>query len=997
MNIYVGARVCRGRDWKWGRQDSGDGHLGIVRSFESNEEVVIVWDNGTAANYRCFGQFDLRVYDSSSAGIQHPEAMCDTCRQQPIWGIRWKCAACLDYDLCSACYHGDKHHLRHRFYRICESGGQRMLVETRRKCKKIHARGLLPGARVIRGFDWQWEDQDGGKGRKGKITDIQGWNPKFPNSGAYVLWDTGERNLYRIAHNGMSDLKCITDAKGASYYRDHLPALGESNPARPLKTFSIGDVVTVLLAPAIVQSLQHGHGGWTDAMSECLGAEGRVVGIDEDSDILVEYSNSKNKWTFNQAVLTRKTSAPVSDVILNQEAAMSSVPMVTLRKNDIVRISGDPVKVKRLQKGHGEWTDKMLPLLGKVGKVIEVFGDNNVKVAVNGSCKENWVLNPLVVEFVANFKGSASAVTVRDKLVTILSSLADNETDLLLWSAILNKSPLPTNLKILIGNANFGKIFGFTPVLYAAYFGYSTGISILMSSMPYSPDDIGDGPLHYTAYGGSDEAITMILDGGFEINSRNNHGQTPLHVAVIRERVKVVRKLLECGAATSLRDADGSSPLHHAIVGHRDDIVSILMVNGADPAVKDEAGMNVLQLCAAKGSIGALKVLLDEAYLVNRVWVLDEQSDTGDTAIHYAVAQPNEECLESLLGAGANPTVQAEPTGQTSLHIAASNGHIAQVRVLLKVATNFNPQWVNVQDKQGDSMLHHLIKFIDSGLSSDGDHSKGSLISSIGSLVQLAVSVGADIHLKNETGESPIELCKDPNLKNLIERAVESAEKSTSSLRKKVNNHISSASLNNSSETKRCGVCMENKINVVMLPCNHMFSCDACSTLMKKCLKCKEIITSKFIIPTSCYLCEEKPPVVQFNPCLHVMLCQNCSSTPKSCIKCRVPIESKTPIFQIDTPLQVNNGTMSLNSSIQALSITKNIVKDSTNTDIALRTLQGKYQELRDRVICAICLDKVMNMVFLCGHGVCQMCGDRCTDCPICRKKIERKILLYCQ
>ena len=52
MNIYVGARVCRGRDWKWGRQDSGDGHLGTVRSFESSEEVVVVWDNGTAANYR---------------------------------------------------------------------------------------------------------------------------------------------------------------------------------------------------------------------------------------------------------------------------------------------------------------------------------------------------------------------------------------------------------------------------------------------------------------------------------------------------------------------------------------------------------------------------------------------------------------------------------------------------------------------------------------------------------------------------------------------------------------------------------------------------------------------------------------------------------------------------------------------------------------------------------------------------------------------------------
>ena len=90
MNIFIGSRVCRGIDWKWGRQDSGDGHLGTIRSFESADEVVIVWDNGTAANYRCNNKYDLRIYDSGPAGIFHQEAMCDTCRQQPIYGIRWK-------------------------------------------------------------------------------------------------------------------------------------------------------------------------------------------------------------------------------------------------------------------------------------------------------------------------------------------------------------------------------------------------------------------------------------------------------------------------------------------------------------------------------------------------------------------------------------------------------------------------------------------------------------------------------------------------------------------------------------------------------------------------------------------------------------------------------------------------------------------------------------------------------------------------------------------
>lgn len=60
-------------------------------------------------------------------GIKHDGTMCDTCRQQPIIGIRWKCAECTNYDLCTTCYHGDKHHLRHRFYRITTPGSERLV------------------------------------------------------------------------------------------------------------------------------------------------------------------------------------------------------------------------------------------------------------------------------------------------------------------------------------------------------------------------------------------------------------------------------------------------------------------------------------------------------------------------------------------------------------------------------------------------------------------------------------------------------------------------------------------------------------------------------------------------------------------------------------------------------------------------------------------------------------------------------------------------------
>lgn len=47
------------------------------------------------------------------------------------------------------------------------------------------------------------------------------------------------------------------------------------------------------------------------------------------------------------------------------------------------------------------------------------------------------------------------------------------------------------------------------------------------------------------------------------------------------------------------------------------------------------------------------------------------------------------------------------------------------------------------------------------------------------------------------------------------------------------------------------------------------------------------------------------------------------------------------------------------------------------------------------QTMCPVCFDRIKNMVFLCGHGTCQMCGDQIDGCPICRKTVEKRILLF--
>jgi len=113
--------------------------------------------------------------------------------------------------------------------------------------------------------------------------------------------------------------------------------------------------VNVDLELEIVQSLQHGHGGWTDGMFECLGTTGTVVGIDEDHDIVVSYP-SGNRWTFNPAVLTKVAVAAAT----GGPGPNDTQQQFTV--GDLVQICSDLERIKILQRGHGEWAEAMAPV-----------------------------------------------------------------------------------------------------------------------------------------------------------------------------------------------------------------------------------------------------------------------------------------------------------------------------------------------------------------------------------------------------------------------------------------------------------------------------------------------------------------------------------------------------------------------------------------------------------------------------------------------------------
>ncbi|XP_061942698.1 E3 ubiquitin-protein ligase MIB1 isoform X2 [Apis cerana] len=760
----VGARVIRGPEWKWGKQDGGEGHVGTVRNFESPEEVVVVWDNGTAANYRCSGAFDLRILDSAPTGVKHDGTMCDTCRQQPIFGIRWKCAECGNYDLCSICYHGDKHHLRHRFYRIATPGSERVLLEPRRKSKKIAIRGIFPGARVVRGVDWQWEDQDGGNGRRGKVNEIQDWSAASPRSAAYVIWDNGAKNLYRVGFEGMADLKVVNDAKGQTVYRDHLPLLGEQGPGRTgPHGLQIGDQVTVDLELEIVQSLQHGHGGWTDGMFECLGTTGTVVGIDEDHDIVVSYP-SGNRWTFNPAVLT-KVQIPVP-------VTSSSSDNQTFAVGDLVQICNDIEKIKLLQRGHGEWAEAMAPTMGKIGRVLQIYHDGDLKVEV---CSTSWTYNPQAVTKVASSDGSVPGNSSGERLSALLKKLfethvsGDVNEELVKTAANGDAAKCEECLKRPEADVN-GVFAGHTALQAASQNGHLEVVKILLryKADVEIEDKDGDRAVHYAAFGDESGVMALLAGAGADLNSRNKRRLTALHIAISKGHAGVVRTLLELGCHPSLQDAEGDTPLHDAISKKRDDILALLLDHAADITLTNNDGFNALHHAALRGNPSAMRVLLSK---LPRPWIVDEKKDDGYTALHLAALNNHVEVAEQLARAGKADLDLQNVNLQTALHLAVERQHTQIVRLLVRAGAN-----LNVADKDGDTPLHEALRYhtlsqlrqlqdvqdvgrLLMGLGAQGQDKKSSSF-----IACFLAAHGADLKLKNKKGQTPLDLCPDPNL-----------------------------------------------------------------------------------------------------------------------------------------------------------------------------------------------------------------------------------------
>ncbi|XP_052866269.1 E3 ubiquitin-protein ligase MIB2 isoform X2 [Anopheles cruzii] len=705
--LAPGIRVARGPDWIWQDQDDGEGHVGTLceigrsgSTHSPDKTVVVNWDSGHRTNYRVgyHKQYDLIVIDNAQIGVKHPNIICDGCSKAGIAGIRFRCAECPYYDLCATCYGNDVHDLEHPFIRFQTANSVGIRVPPRKGATRVQLKGIFVGARVTRGPDWEWNNQDGGPGKTGRVMEIRGWDNESCRSVASVGWASGSTNVYRLGHKGNVDLRYVQPAVGGYYYKDHMPVLGQPEEQQPVSPpvrshFYVGDRVQVNISEDRLKTLQQGHGGWNPRMAEYLPKIGIVHRITDKGDIRVQYEGCANRWTFHPAAL---------------------VKIFSFNLGDIVTFIGDGAKMQQLQKGHGEWIETMHNVLGKSGKVIKIYSDGDLRVQQLDEDMA-WTVNPKCVKLERSSVSHAAA-TERSNSMMDLSNQRTNEHHMTPLSGLSGSSAADRLVREASqGNMEFVQNYlgmnqeavdcvsgGKTCLQVAAHQGHVEMVKylLLLGANVNVVDKEGDSTLHYAAFGNQPEVMRVLLQHSANIDVLNSSHCSALHISAHKKPPHCVKVLLEFGANVNVQDAYGDTALHDAIGKENTEVVELLCACPTlDLTIRNNRGFNALHHASLKGNVHAARHIIRLARQLVNV-----RKDDGFSALHLAALNGHSKVVEVLVQEGQADVNIRNNRSQTPFLLAVSQGHTAAIEKLVDLGCD-----IRARDEDGDNAMHLCI------------------------------------------------------------------------------------------------------------------------------------------------------------------------------------------------------------------------------------------------------------------------------------------------
>lgn len=244
------------------------------------------------------------------------------------------------------------------------------------------------------------------------------------------------------------------------------------------------------------------------------------------------------------------------------------------------------------------------------------------------------------------------------------------------------------------------------------------------SRQPEGSAESGETSLHVAARTGNEAIFAkLLLNGGMDIDSRDDRGWTPLHSAAAAGHSKLIELLAKAGADVDGFDRQGRSPLVLATDnGHLESIMALFEV-GADINLSDPRGWSALNTATMSGRVESVNLLV-------ALGADPSKPDAGGwTPLNFAAAGTGTNgILDALLEAGADPKV-AHVSGLTPLEAAARNGDDVTITKLIAHGADPNeippsgltPLYFAIQEQSEQSVQALLSNGADANIRYDGD------------------------------------------------------------------------------------------------------------------------------------------------------------------------------------------------------------------------------------------------------------------------------------
>jgi ankyrin repeat protein len=194
-------------------------------------------------------------------------------------------------------------------------------------------------------------------------------------------------------------------------------------------------------------------------------------------------------------------------------------------------------------------------------------------------------------------------------------------------------------------------------------------------------DSQGHNALHLAAMGNRVGMLHALLDAGANVHHRADDGSDALQCSILRGHLNATAALINAGASVNSIGVGGCTSLELAcsVTGHHAaDVVRLLLASAADVGAKSGDGPGLLAIAVLNSSADVVAELLAAGTTVDSVSPFH-----GGTPLFLAARDGHLETLGVLLDNGATVNASCH-NGDTPLIVAAKNGHVDVVKTLLR-------------------------------------------------------------------------------------------------------------------------------------------------------------------------------------------------------------------------------------------------------------------------------------------------------------------------